>query len=75
MITKDFVEGFEQIMEVFKSCDTEKQFDNTKEWALSFVENERKFQRSKHCFLLRKKIDKIYDVYYNIVYDKKYHIQ
>lgn len=73
MLTRDFVEGFNQIMDVFNSCETEKQFDNTQEWAFLFVENERKFQKKRHCFIFKKMIDNIYDVYYNIVKDKRYY--
>ena len=72
MLTREFVEGFKQIEEVFDSCETKEQFNNTKEWALEYVTSERKFQKKKHCFIFRKKIDEIYDVYYYIILGKKF---
>jgi hypothetical protein len=72
MITTSFIEGFQQIVEVLKSCETEEQFNNTKEWALHYIEGERKYQREKCCFLFKKKVDEAYDAFYFtiLLYDR-----
>jgi hypothetical protein len=72
MITKDFIDGFTQIEEILKTSETEEQFGKTKQWALTYIDNERRFQRKKYFFFLRKYVDEVYDVFYEIILHKKF---